>query len=95
MQLQENVAMRHRHVVAISCLERCWQNTPAQICTFAGSLHWRVFCSALQQLDSQMHKMMLEKHRRTVQMKEDQAALEKIDDIIRTHVQPNLVRPIE
>jgi hypothetical protein len=55
-----------------------------------------VFLSVLyrdmQQLDKQMHKMMLEKHKRSEEIKADQAALEKIDATISTHIQPCLVR---
>jgi hypothetical protein len=45
----------------------------------------------LQQLDSQMHKMMLERQKRNLAIKEDQAAMDKLDDTIKSHVLPNLV----
>jgi len=38
-----------------------------------------------------MHKMMHEKHKRQEQIKADQAALERIDETIRTNIQPCLV----
>lgn len=45
----------------------------------------------MQQLDTQMHKMMHEKHRRNEEIKADTAALQKIEDTINTHIQPCLV----
>ena len=38
-----------------------------------------------------MHKMMLERQKRTSAIKEDQAALDKLDETIKSHVTPNLV----
>ncbi|WIA31003.1 hypothetical protein OEZ86_001044 [Tetradesmus obliquus] len=46
----------------------------------------------ISQLDKQMHKMMLEKHKRSEEIKADQAALDKIDTTISTHIQPCLTR---
>jgi hypothetical protein len=45
----------------------------------------------VQQLDKQMHKMLLEKHKRSEEIKADQATLDKIDATISTHIQPCLV----
>jgi hypothetical protein len=50
-----------------------------------------MLCSSVQQLDKQMHKMLLEKHKRSEEIKADQAALDKIDATISTHIQPCLV----
>ena len=74
---------------------------------FIVSLQWdRTVCLALphgpaltcvfdatppQQLDSQMHKMMLEKKRRNEQILADQAAIDKLNKTIKEHVQPNMV----
>jgi type IV secretory pathway VirB10-like protein len=44
-----------------------------------------------QQLDKQMHKMMHEKHRRQEQIRADQAAMDRIDETIKTNIQPCLV----
>ncbi len=45
----------------------------------------------LQQLDKQMHSMMHEKEKRRAQVQEDQACVDKINDTISNHVQPQLV----
>eukprot|EP00775_Hariotina_reticulata_P009965 gene9965-10120_t len=45
-----------------------------------------------QQLDTQMHKMMQEKHRRSEEVKADQAAVNKIEETMQTHIQPCLDR---
>eukprot|EP00879_Flechtneria_rotunda_P016473 GHRR01017238.1.p1 GENE.GHRR01017238.1~~GHRR01017238.1.p1 ORF type:complete len:140 (+),score=42.94 GHRR01017238.1:182-601(+) len=46
----------------------------------------------IAQLDKQMHKLMLEKHKRTEEVKADQAAVAKIDETIKTHIEPCLKR---
>lgn len=46
----------------------------------------------IQQLDTQMHKMMQEKHRRSEEVKADQAAVNKIEETMQVHIQPCLVR---
>jgi hypothetical protein len=46
----------------------------------------------LQQLDGQMHKMMREKKARQERIAKDKEEIDKIDGMIKTHVQPNLVR---
>jgi hypothetical protein len=38
-----------------------------------------------------MHKMMHEKHKRLEQIRADQAAVDRIDETIRTNIQPCLV----
>jgi hypothetical protein len=45
-----------------------------------------------QQLDSQMHKMMHEKHKRQARIKEDAVQIARIDETIASHIDPNLVR---
>eukprot|EP00877_Chromochloris_zofingiensis_P004964 jgi/Chrzof1/14469/Cz09g03320.t1 len=44
----------------------------------------------ITQLDTQMHKMMREKYKRSQAVKEDQEALTKLEAVISTHVTPNL-----
>lgn len=45
----------------------------------------------MQQLDKSMHGMMAEKTKRQEQIRADEAELEKLDTMVRTHIQPNLV----
>lgn len=45
-----------------------------------------------QQLDKHMHKMMWEKHERLEAIRADEAALAKLEEVIASHITPNLVR---
>lgn len=59
--------------------------------TAANSMTLTLPCILLQQLDKQMHSMMHEKEKRRAQIQEDQANVDKINDTISSHVQPQLV----
>lgn len=52
-------------------------------------MHW-----SMQQLDKSMHGMMAEKTRRQEQIRADEAELEKLDTMVKTHIQPNLVSAV-
>jgi hypothetical protein len=62
--------------------------TPAGVCL-------SLVTSYIQQLDTQMHKMMQEKHRRSEEVKADQAAVNKIEETMQVHIQPCLVRTLQ
>jgi hypothetical protein len=47
-----------------------------------------------QQLDGQMHKMMADKQKRRQQIEGDSAAIESLEEQIRHHIAPNLVRAV-
>ncbi|KAF6256887.1 hypothetical protein COO60DRAFT_58208 [Scenedesmus sp. NREL 46B-D3] len=65
---------------------------PTYILQVMSNLLHHIPCVVLQQLDKQMHKMLLEKHKRCEEIKADQAALDKIDATITTQIQPCLAR---
>ena len=44
-----------------------------------------------QQLDKSMHRMMAEKERRQEQIRQDELELAKLDTMVKSHIQPNLV----
>lgn len=51
----------------------------------------RFIARLIQQLDSQMHDMQDEKKRRQQAMKEDTEEMQRIDQEIKTHIQPGIV----
>jgi hypothetical protein len=67
-----------------------WQMTSCLFYSCSSTLS-RMPPVCLQQLDAQMHKMMLEKQQRLQQMKEDSEAIAKLDSTISTHIKPNMV----
>lgn len=51
----------------------------------------RFIARLIQQLDSQMHSMQDEKKRRQQAINEDAEEMQRIDQEIRTHIQPGIV----
>lgn len=104
MCLCPNAAARHMHAWCLKADSVCSKQTcichPSAHCVrknqrtsskvMSNLLH-HIPCVVLQQLDKQMHKMLLEKHKRCEEIKADQAALDKIDATITTQIQPCLV----
>lgn len=54
----------------------------------------RFIARLIQQLDTQMHNMQDEKKRRQQSIKEDTEEMQRIDQEIRTHIQPGIVEYI-